>query len=199
MLLELPYRAAILILLGIAIASIVPAKRASSTNSRREDQPRDTIGFFLAIQSCTLLLVASTAAYMIYPTSVAWASLPIPSLVRWVGMLVGLPAIALFIWSLRHLGKSLTGTASVRSGGELVTSGPYHWVRHPYYVATAGLMTGVCLLAANGLLALGCALLLVLLAARLPQEEQALREAYGERYAKYAEQTGRFFPRVTKR
>jgi protein-S-isoprenylcysteine O-methyltransferase Ste14 len=199
MLLELPYRVAIFTLICVAIASILPAKRASSANSRDENAPKDTTGFSVAIWICTLLLIGVTAAYLFAPAWIAWASLPIPSLLRWGGLLLGLPSIALFIWSIRHLGKSLTGTAAVRSNGELVTTGPYRWVRHPYYVATTGLMAGVCLLAANGLLTLGCALLLALLAARLPREEQALREAYGERYAKYAEQTGRFFPRVARR
>jgi protein-S-isoprenylcysteine O-methyltransferase Ste14 len=196
MLVDLPFRAAIGILVGFAIASIVPAKMRSAATSPPDQPVHDTLWFSAAIRTSAFFLVGVATVYLLYPQAISRSSITLPDAFRWSGMPVGLISIALFVLSIRHLGKSLTGTAVVRAGGELVTTGPYRWVRHPYYVATAGLMLGVCLLSANGLLVLGCGLLLSLLAARLPQEERALLDAYGERYKKYAEQTGRFLPRV---
>lgn len=193
---DLPFRTAIGILICFALASIVPAKKRSTAATADDPPLRDPLWFSFAIRTCTLLLATAATIYLCYPAAISWASIAMPATLRWSGMPFGLISIALFVWSLRHLGKSLSGTAAVRTGGELVTTGPYRWVRHPYYVATAGLMVGVCLLSANGLLLLGCAILLGLLVARLPQEERALLEAYGERYTNYAKQTGRFLPRV---
>lgn len=195
MLIDLPFRSAIGILICIALASIVPAKLRSAAASPDDPLLRDSIWFSFAIRACTLLLALVATAYLVYPVAIAWASITIPNTIRWSGVPIGLISIALFVWSTRHLGKSLSGTAAVRAKGELVTTGPYRWIQHPYYVATAGLMVSVCLLSANGLLLLGCASLLGMLAARLPQEERALLEAYGERYAIYAKKIGRFLPR----
>ncbi len=199
MLIDLPFRSAIGILICLALASIVPAKRRSAAASPEDPPLRDSLWFSFAIRACTLLLALVATTYLFYPEAISWALLAIPTSLRWSGMPIGLLSIALFVWSIRHLGKSLSGTAAVRAKGQLVTTGPYRWIRHPYYVATAGLMVSVCLLSANGLLLLGCASLLGLLAARLPQEERALLEAYGERYANYAKQTGRFLPRSLSR
>lgn len=195
MLIDLPFRSAIGILVCVALASIVPAKLRSAAASPDDPLLRDSIWFSFAIRTCTLLLSLVATVYLIYPAAISWASIKTTLTLRWSGMPIGLLSIALFVWSTRHLGKSLSGTAAVRAKGELVTTGPYRWIQHPYYVATAGLMLSVCLLSANGLLLLSCASLLGLLAARLPQEERALLKAYGEPYAIYAKKTGRFLPR----
>ncbi len=75
---------------------------------------------------------------------------------------------------------------------ELVESGPYAWVRHPYYLAAGILMFGVVLLTANLLIGLACLLLLGLLIARTGREEKLLFERFGDRYRNYAKRTGRF-------
>jgi methyltransferase len=41
------------------------------------------------------------------------------------------------VWVIRTLGDSWNVTAHVSSSMPVVTSGPYHWVRHPNYVAVA--------------------------------------------------------------
>src|SRR5579863_77561 len=40
---------------------------------------------------------------------------------------------ALAIWARKHLGKNWSREPSIQAGHELVTSGPYQFVRHPIY------------------------------------------------------------------
>ena len=48
---------------------------------------------------------------------------------------VGVVAACLLIWTFRSLGTNLTDTVVTRKDHTLVTSGPYRFVRHPFYVA----------------------------------------------------------------
>jgi protein-S-isoprenylcysteine O-methyltransferase Ste14 len=132
---------------------------------------------------------------MIDPGSMAWSSVPLPAWVRWCGAGLWIPGGLLLIWTLRTLGMNLTDTVVTRRNHTLVTAGPYRWVRHPFYVATALLLLGSSLLAANWFV-LACGVLtFTLLAIRLKREEDRLLERFGAAYRDYRERTGRFLPR----
>ena len=91
-------------------------------------------------------------AYMIDPTSMAWASVPLPVWLRWVGVAIGVMAAGSLLWTLRSLGKNLTDTVVTRREHTLVRSGPYRWVRHPFYGSVALAMLANSLAAANAFL-----------------------------------------------
>jgi protein-S-isoprenylcysteine O-methyltransferase Ste14 len=129
------------------------------------------------------------------PSALDWSSLPLPGFLRALGVILWGSGGLLLIWTLRALGPNLTDTVVTRRNHTLVMHGPYRWVRHPFYVATALLMAGVFLIAANALfLALGAGTL-ALLFRRTRTEEELLRERFGNAYGVYARRTGRFFPR----
>ncbi len=45
-------------------------------------------------------------AYLVYPPAIAWASLPLPGWLRWLGVLGGSAAVILLIWMFRSLGMN---------------------------------------------------------------------------------------------
>jgi len=55
-------------------------------------------------------------------------------------MLLGPPAVALSWWATRHLGKHWRYQAVLNANHELVTTGPYAWIRHPMYVSMFGML-----------------------------------------------------------
>ncbi len=97
-------------------------------------------------------------------------------------------------WTLSSLGRNLADAAAIRSQAQLVTTGPYRWIRHPYYVTTLLLMTSATVLTANGLVGLTSLLVLALLFSRTPHEEAMLIQRFGDEYRAYATGTNRFFP-----
>jgi protein-S-isoprenylcysteine O-methyltransferase Ste14 len=134
-------------------------------------------------------------AWMMNPAWMAWSSLPIPLWGRWIGVvLVGLGGL-LLVWTLSNLGKNLTDTVATRKDHSLVTSGPYRFVRHPFYLSGLVSLVGGSLATANWFLLLAGLLPLGFLVVRTKTEEQKLIERFGDEYRNYMARTGRFFPR----
>jgi protein-S-isoprenylcysteine O-methyltransferase Ste14 len=132
--------------------------------------------------------------YAVDPERMAWSSMPLPRLARWIG--VGLYAVSAggLLWTLRNLGPNFTDTVVTRRAHTLVTQGPYRWVRHPFYACIALLALASTLAAANWFLALASVTFLSLLVLRARIEEEKLIERFGDGYRAYMQQTGRFWP-----
>ncbi|HEV7464635.1 MAG TPA: isoprenylcysteine carboxylmethyltransferase family protein, partial [Methyloceanibacter sp.] len=50
-----------------------------------------------------------------------------------LGLILMVAGSAFFVWARQCLGSNWSQTVSAKQGHELVTSGPYRWVRHPMY------------------------------------------------------------------
>ncbi len=143
--------------------------------------------------------MAALALWLARPDVLVRAGLPFPASIRWAGAGLGLLAGSLLTWTLRHLGPNLTDTVVTRERHSLVTSGPYRWVRHPFYLGFLLAVLANSLLSANALVA-GCGLAAFgLIALRTRKEEAQLLERFGEDYRRFMDRTGRFIPRRNRR
>jgi protein-S-isoprenylcysteine O-methyltransferase Ste14 len=154
---------------------------------------------FLALMGLKLSALAGAVgmvSYLSKPGSLSFSAVPLPESVRWVGVGLGCLTGLLLIWTLQSLGKNLTDTIVTRKEHTLVTTGPYRWVRHPFYDCAALVVFSVSLVSANALFLVTGGPILLLLARRAPLEEQNLLNRFGENYRNYMNHTGRFFPRL---
>jgi protein-S-isoprenylcysteine O-methyltransferase Ste14 len=55
-------------------------------------------------------------------------------------LIIGPPSVALAWAATRHLGKQWRFAAALRKDHELITTGPYGWVRHPIYTSMLGML-----------------------------------------------------------
>ncbi len=193
---EIAFRAALCILLVLIIVIGVPHRLNAASSGERISHRQEGYVFAATLRISGLLLWMSTLAYLLFPSTVAWASIPLPLALRWCGAIVGAACTAFLYWTLSTLGKNLTDTAVTRRDAVLVTQGPYGWVRHPFYVCAALLMVATTTLTANGLIGISSVLVLTLLALRTPKEEQMLIRRFGEGYRNYMKTTGKFFTRL---
>ncbi|MHC5011444.1 MAG: protein-S-isoprenylcysteine O-methyltransferase [Planctomycetota bacterium] len=119
----------------------------------------------------------------------------------WTIRAVGLVLFAVSIWLVHRshadLGRMWSPTVEFRDEHELVTEGVYKRVRHPMYaghiiwgVSQAVLMPNV----VAGPLAL--LVMLAILQIRVPREERAMIDYFGDAYLTYMKETGRVFPRM---
>lgn len=172
------------------LKSRVPKERLN----RREE------GLFilLTLRPVALSSMFVILAYLINPSWIAWSSVRLPLWMRWCGVGLGITAATLLIYVYRSLGPNLTDTVVIRVNHTLVTSGPYRWVRHPFYVAAALALGADSLLIANWFLALTGGATFGLLVLRTRIEEEKLVDRFGVEYTTYMKRTGRFFPRLRR-
>lgn len=193
---EIAFRVALVVVIVLTMAVTVyhrlQAAKSGETISRKEEG----YAFAITLRLAGLCLWIATFGYLLFPGFFSWASAPLPDWVRWIGVVSGTLCSLLMYWTLSSLGKNLTDTVVTRKEATLVTHGPYRWVRHPFYVTAALLMSSVTVLTANWLIGLTSLIVLVLLAVRTPKEEEMLIERFGDQYSDYLTKTGRFVPRL---
>lgn len=114
------------------------------------------------------------------------------------GALSSLASIGLVIWTWRtHHTKLSLWHMENDAPTSIVTSGPYAFIRHPFYTSFLLGMLGALLHAPHaGLLAtlIYSGLALNVTAAR--EERRLSASAFGAEYAAYRKRTGRFLPRL---
>jgi protein-S-isoprenylcysteine O-methyltransferase Ste14 len=159
---------------------------------QREEKTLIFLRLLLAIP-----LYLSMLVYMINPSWMAWAALPLPEWLRWAGAILGIATLPLIYWLFSNRGKNVSETILTKERHELVTRGPYRWVRHPLYSTASLGIFALGLLAANWFMLLMIFLIMIMLPALVSQEEAQLIEKFGDAYREYMKRTGRFLPRVS--
>ena len=100
------------------------------------------------------------------------------------------------LWCYRIMGNAWRIGINRQEKNQLVTQGPYRWIRHPIYAFQAVMLTGGILLlptlcsVAILLIHLGCVL------AKARDEETYLLTVHGDVYRDYLSRTGRLFPKL---
>jgi protein-S-isoprenylcysteine O-methyltransferase Ste14 len=194
-LLDWPYRLAVMLQLAAYVPIGVFHRLRSRQTGERLDRRREGWGILIALRLSGLVMAVSTLVYVLRPSLVGWAQVGLPPAVRWAGAPLALAGAAVFAATLRALGRNLTDTVVTRKDHTLVTSGPYRWVRHPFYLSALLGGLGTALLSAS-LLILGATLVVYgLLVVRTPIEEGHLAERFGESYEDYRRRVPPFWPR----
>src|SRR5688500_13896318 len=71
--------------------------------------------------------------YLFRPRVLAWAAVPLWPEFRWLGVGLMMASGLLLVWVHQSLGRNFNTTLVLRRDHELITKGPYRWVRHPMY------------------------------------------------------------------
>lgn len=141
--------------------------------------------FFFKIRSFTPIPFIFALLYFASPT--------------WSAVAIGVPFIVigefLRIWAVGYAGAS-TRARTLGAARDLVTTGPYSYVRNPLYLGNFLLSFGVCLVA--NVYWLVAILIVGYFSQYLPiiaLEEAYLLESCGQVYQSYRERVPRFLPR----
>ena len=187
-------------ILILGFAAIIPIgayhRVKSQATGEKLDRRQEGIFILVTLRPIGLASMIGLVTYMINPALMAWSSVALPSWLRWAGVVLGITGGLLLVVTFRTLGKNLTDTVVTRVEHTLVTRGPYRWVRHPFYLATALSVVANSLVTANWFLALTGGTLFGLMVLRTRTEEEKLIERFGEDYKEYMERTGGFLPRL---
>lgn len=181
-----------LTMLSIALGYVV----RGAARERATGVGRVVLPFVAAFWPMAPFFLRSLAASVAEWTHAPWAasfsawitSVMAPSALPVIVYLLSVGLIAfgniIDIWGYFTLRRSLSIVAEAR---ELVTGGPYRWIRHPIYagqfIAQAGVWLG--LQAGKPWCAIYFAAFVVMQLVRARIEDRVLAEAFGERYAEW--------------
>ncbi len=150
----------------------------------------------LALRTGGLVLWLSILGYLIYPPLLAWSKVGLPAWSRWLGVGLGFLSTGLIYWMFSSIGSGITPTVTTRTEHQLVTSGPYRWIRHPLYTFGTLFFLSFALIIDSWFMGLMAIFAFVLLSIRLPQEEGFLIEKFGDQYRDYIKTTGKYLPKL---
>ena len=112
---------------------------------------------------------------------------------RGIGVMLTVVGAAALVWTDRHLARHFSTAASA---AEVMTDGPYRWVRHPRYASALLIVLGMPLVFGSIFGWLSLAVLVMAVQHRIAREEPHLREVFGPAYERYASRTARLVPGV---
>jgi protein-S-isoprenylcysteine O-methyltransferase Ste14 len=194
--------AGIVILLLWAMLVVVKGR---ATGSLLKDRPQGGVWIWLThIFNFLFLLVATPLAAILLiirrpeapdPAPLALGTSGLRTGIEVAGMLLYGTGCILLAWALVTLrGNYQVGGSVPRASDELVTCGPYRFVRHPMYAAALCISLGLaCLLHSLAYFCMFCIYVLLILLV-IPLEEEGLRRAYGGRYVVYRDTVKRLAP-----
>jgi protein-S-isoprenylcysteine O-methyltransferase Ste14 len=193
-----PFR--LILILGFATVTCIGLYyRIKSYTGEKLNRRQEGLFVLLGLRLIALIFFAGVIAYMIKPAWMAWSSMPLPVWLRWMGVGLALLGTILKTWTFHKLGRNLTDTVVTRTEHSLVTSGPYRWVRHPFYTSFTLDLLGISLLMENWFILVCGAAALVMIVIRTRTEEENLIAGFGDEYRAYIRRVGRFVPRLNKR
>jgi protein-S-isoprenylcysteine O-methyltransferase Ste14 len=115
------------------------------------------------------------------------------------GLVSWILGMAVMLWASRVMGRHLA-IDGLAEDHELVTHGPYRYVRHPVYASFAAIVIGTALVFRSSVLA-GFSVMLMVTGRWWANAEERLlasSEGFGDVYRAYAARTGRFLPRLRR-
>jgi len=119
--------------------------------------------------------------------------------IRWnvpVGLGIMVAATLFHIWARVHLGKNWSSPVMIKTGHELVRTGPYRFVRHPIYTAILGLAVGTALVSGRWLSLAGAGVFAFAYVRKLRMEEDALAQTFGAAWGDYRKRSSALVPWV---
>lgn len=111
-----------------------------------------------------------------------------------IGLVLQIAGLILGLWGILTIKLGNFNIQPEVKSVELITSGPYRWIRNPMYIAVLLFYIPIITQNFNWLNLLVFILLIVTLLFKINSEEQYLEEQFGTDYLQYKSETKRLIP-----
>lgn len=157
-------------------------------DSNRDAQRHTIVAWtFVAVQAILLVGI------VVGPRDETWH---VAEAIRSAGLVLFALGVAIGLWAAARLGRGLTPSPLPNGQVELVTLGPYRWVRHPMYTAVMVIAAAIAIRAGSIAVVAQAIALVALFNAKARWEEDRLAATFAG-YDAYMAATPRFLPRPT--
>jgi len=173
-------------LMLVRVLSVVQVRRSGArfTPDKQAIEREGRIAFAIRFVGF-FFLIGVLVAFALDPAWMRAMDISVPPAAHWVGFIVGLLGVAIAGWAQITIGRQWSAQLQLTEGHQLVTSGPYAYIRHPIYAALVAVSIAFALVTANCLF-IGFGILSIAVSIdRIPREEKMMLEGVPG-YADYA-------------
>ena len=122
--------------------------------------------------------------------------LPDSDTLYFIGLAVLLFGVYWAFWARHKLGTNWSGRVTIKEDHELVTRGPYRFVRHPIYTGVLFAFTGTTLALGRVGNLFAITVMLAIFVHKIRLEEKLLDQHFGSKYADYRKSAKTLIPLV---
>ena len=184
----------IIILMNLAAtfgANISGAKKGlKSKVSAIKDKPKSFLQKFPLVLSTITLIVLILGAFQIGTleftkenTSIRFIGLPVYLIFSWIQ-----------VWSFKALGDNYSQDIVIKKDHNLVTSGPFRFIRHPQYFSQILINLGATAATLSYVLGALTLIEIPVYIMRAYMEDKLLAKHFGEEFRAYKKKSGFIFP-----
>ena len=146
----------------------------------------------LLMQVLSLAIVIAAAYSDRHNAAVFGESEPI----LYVGLVLFAVGFVMMNWAAASLGRQFSVQVTLQKDHQLVTGGPYRYLRHPRYLGIILFNVGIALIFHSWLALILVAALAIVLLWRIHDEEAFMQQAFGTEWETYARTSWRIVPFV---
>jgi protein-S-isoprenylcysteine O-methyltransferase Ste14 len=117
--------------------------------------------------------------------------------VAFAGLVLVTLGLAFAAWARDLLGRNWSGQVIIQDHHQLITAGPYAYIRHPLYTGLLVAIVGMSLVIGDLGSVLGVLFAILFASLKASREERLLATEFGTAYTIYRSQTGAMLPRLS--
>jgi protein-S-isoprenylcysteine O-methyltransferase Ste14 len=114
----------------------------------------------------------------------------------WIGAVLCIAGLIFCVWARFTLGRNWSGVVTLKGGHELITSGPYAFVRHPIYTGLLTMFVATVIVLGHIAGIIAIPIVLVSFWIKLRSEENLMLAKFPDEYAAYSHRVKRLIPFV---
>jgi len=115
-------------------------------------------------------------------------------IVRWLGLILCGLGFMVSYWARIALGRMYSAEATIQKNHQLVTTGPFRYIRHPVYLGILCFVLGLSFLFRSWIGLVATMAIVAGLLFRIRDEEALLHKEFGSQWEMYCQRSWRFIP-----
>jgi protein-S-isoprenylcysteine O-methyltransferase Ste14 len=178
-------------IIGTFGANVTGAKRGlKSTVSEIKEKPKTFLQKFPPVVSMLSLVALILAVFQIGTLDY----LEEYSVIRYIGLAVYLVFSWVQVWSFKTLGDNYSQDIMIKKNHELITKGPFKFIRHPQYLCQILLDLGATAATFSYIVGFLALLEIPIYIMRASMEDKLLAKYFSEKFSDYKKKSGFMIP-----
>ncbi len=154
-----------------------------------------------AAQRLRYIIPMLLGGYLIFkgsrlPGSLGHRVVPQSDTLALIGIVLSIAGLAICLWARFTLGRNWSGVVTLKGEHELITRGPYAWVRHPIYTGMLFMLLANVVVLGHDAGMVGFVFVFVSFWIKLHYEESLMLQHFPDQYPGYQQRVRRLIPFV---